>query len=165
MVSAPDLILGVASAADSVKQREALARLERISGQSVAATDQGPASPERLNEWLTEVRSSITAAAQQKQPTELSLAASTKATPDKKSEVYTQFEAVLLQNMVEAMMPTDSQAMFGSGTAGSIWKSMLAEKVAEEIARSGTIGIAKQIAAAEAAIQSATPARSEGNEV
>lgn len=165
MASAPDIILGVASAADNVKQREALARLERISGQSVAATDPSSASAERLSEWLTEVRSSMTTAQPHKQPTQLSLASSTKATPDKKSEVYTQFEAVLLQNMVEAMMPKDSEAMFGSGTAGGIWKSMLAEKVAEEIARAGTIGIAKQVAAAEAAVQAATPARSEGNEV
>jgi Rod binding domain-containing protein len=66
--------------------------------------------------------------------------------------------------MVESMMPEDSQAMFGSGTAGSVWKSMLAEKVAAEIARSGVIGIAKQVAAAEAAVQAAKPSvRPEGD--
>jgi Rod binding domain-containing protein len=34
----------------------------------------------------------------------------------------------------------------GSGTAGKMWKSMLAEKIAAEIARTGTLGIAKQLA-------------------
>jgi Rod binding domain-containing protein len=62
-----------------------------------------------------------------------------------------QFEAVLLQNMIEAMLPKDSEALMGSGTAGNMWKSMLAEKIAAEIARTGTIGIAKQIASGPAA--------------
>jgi Rod binding domain-containing protein len=60
--------------------------------------------------------------------------------------VHVQFEALLLQNMVEAMMPEDSEALMGSGTAGKMWKSMLAEKIAAEIARTGTLGIAKQLA-------------------
>jgi flagellar protein FlgJ len=60
-------------------------------------------------------------------------------------------------------MPRDSEAMFGSGTAGMIWKSMLAEKVAAEIARTGTLGIAKQIAAGEA-VRSAAAAPSKVND-
>ncbi len=68
---------------------------------------------------------------------------------------YVQFEALLLQNMIEAMMPDESVAVFGSGTAGKVWKSMLAEKVALEIAETGELGIAKQLAADRAATAAA----------
>jgi len=55
------------------------------------------------------------------------------------------FEAFVLQSFVEAMLPRDAERVFGGGTAGDIWKSMLAEQVAKELARSGGIGIAGMI--------------------
>jgi Rod binding domain-containing protein len=65
--------------------------------------------------------------------------------------------------MIEAMLPKDTEALMGSGTAGNIWKSMLAEKIAAEIARTGTLGIAKQIASGPAT--SSAPAPSAQSEV
>jgi hypothetical protein len=162
MASGSDIILGVATAADGAKQRQALARLEQLTRKVVASTEQSAPPDESVADWTTQIRAAGTGTYRPAGP---SHASSTKEVPDKKSEVYVQFEAVLLQNMVESMMPEDSQAMFGSGTAGSVWKSMLAEKVAAEIARSGVIGIAKQVAAAEAASQAAKPAgRPEGGD-
>jgi len=112
----------------------------------VAKTEQ---TAEPASAWSTELR--IAAANTSRPARFLSAADTTKGTPGQdKKDVYVQFEALLLKNMVEAMMPEDAEAVFGSGTAGKIWKSMLAEKVAEQIARSGSIGIAKQIAAGEA---------------
>jgi hypothetical protein len=161
MATGSDIILGVASAADGVKQRLALSRLEQMSSKVVASTEQSALPVESMADWATQIRAAGTASSRAAGPY---VASSAKEAPDKKSEVYVQFEAVLLQNMVESMMPEDSQAMFGSGTAGSVWKSMLAEKVAAEIARSGVIGIAKQVAAAEAAVQAAKPSvRPEGD--
>lgn len=52
----------------------------------------------------------------------------------------------MLQNFVEAMLPRDAESVFGGGSAGASWKSMLAEHVARELARSGGIGIAGTIA-------------------
>lgn len=163
MTTGSDIILGVARAADTAKQREAAARLERLS--RPASSDVAASSPstEPTNDWSTELRLASAGtsrpgapAAPASLPASLDDAAASD-TAKKKSDVYVQFEAVLLQNMVESMMPSDSEAMFGSGTAGSMWKSMLAEKVAAEIARSGTIGIAKQVAAGEAARSAVTP--------
>lgn len=57
-----------------------------------------------------------------------------------------QFEAFVLQTFVQAMLPEDGEAVFGRGTAGSVWKSMLAEHIAGELARSGGIGIADSLA-------------------
>jgi Rod binding domain-containing protein len=49
---------------------------------------------------------------------------------------------MILSQFVETMLPDDSEAVFGSGTAGEIWKSMLAEQVANQLAASGGVGIA-----------------------
>jgi len=74
---------------------------------------------------------------------------------------HQQFEAFVLRSFVETMLPKDAEAVFGSGTAGDVWKGMLAEKIGDELARSGGIGIAEQLAkvhptSAPAAMASAT---------
>lgn len=159
MTSGPDLILGVSRAADAVKQREALARLERLSRQSSVdvAANAGAASsasaPASVADWQTQLR--IAGANAPRSGAVMTPPSTADAAEKKTSDVYVQFEAVLLQNMVEAMMPKESESMFGGGTAGGMWKSMLAEKVAAEIARSGVIGVAKQVAAGEAALHAA----------
>ena len=156
MTSGPDLILGVSRAADAVKQREALARLERMSRQSatdVAANAAGPSPSDSITDWQTQLR--IAGANAPRSGAVMTPPSTADAAEKKTSDVYVQFEAVLLQNMVEAMMPKESESMFGGGTAGGMWKSMLAEKVAAEIARSGVIGVAKQVAAGEAALHAA----------
>ena len=53
-----------------------------------------------------------------------------------------QFEGFVLRTFVEAMLPKDGTSFFGSGTAGGIWKSMMAERLGEELAAGGGIGIA-----------------------
>jgi Rod binding domain-containing protein len=56
-----------------------------------------------------------------------------------------QFEALYLRQMLEEMMPKDSEALFGEGTAGSVWRSMLADSMATTLSKTGTIGIAQMI--------------------
>lgn len=155
MTSAPDIILGVSRAADSVRQREVVSRLERLSQEAAAAPDAGAASADPAAAWSAEVELAAAnasrpapAAPPESAPTGPIAANTTSVSRGgsvKTPDAYVQFEAVLLQNMIEAMLP-DDEAVFGSGTAGNIWKSMLAEKVAAEVARTGTIGIAKQLA-------------------
>lgn len=53
-----------------------------------------------------------------------------------------QFEGFVLRTFVEAMLPKDGTSFFGSGTAGGIWRSMMAERLGEELAAGGGIGIA-----------------------
>jgi peptidoglycan hydrolase FlgJ len=73
---------------------------------------------------------------------------------------YQQFEAFVLQSFVEAMLPKEAESVFGSGTAGDVWKGMLAEKIGAEIAQSGGIGIAEQLAKVHPAEGSASGAAS-----
>lgn len=66
--------------------------------------------------------------------------------PDKAAEAFRQFEAFVLQSCIETMLPKNAEGVFGKGTAGAVWKSMLAEKLADQISRNGGIGIAQRIA-------------------
>lgn len=59
---------------------------------------------------------------------------------------YVQFEAYVLQSFIQSILPQNATEVFGEGTAGEVWKSMLAEKMAMQMAQSGGIGIAKMIA-------------------
>ncbi|MNT59565.1 chemotactic signal-response protein CheL [compost metagenome] len=57
---------------------------------------------------------------------------------------------MILQNFVKSMLPNDSENVFGKGTSGDIWKSMMAEQIGDVISKSGGIGIADQLAAGDA---------------
>jgi len=90
---------------------------------------------------------------------------SARATPTKNAgkaaEAFRQFESFVLQSFIETMLPKGAESVFGKGTAGTVWKSMLAEKLADQISRSGGIGIAQRIAAGPHA--AALPARTEAS--
>jgi hypothetical protein len=141
MAANSDIVLDVTRAADTAKRRAAVSRLETLSGQ---ATGTAQAAPPAAPEWTTDVR---VTAANTSRPARIRSSDGATGGAGKEAGPYVQFEAMLLQTMIESMMPEDAEAVYGSGTAGSVWKSMLAEKVAAEIARTGTLGIAKLIAA------------------
>jgi len=61
---------------------------------------------------------------------------------------YRNFEAVVLRSFVEPMLPAKSEAAFGKGVTGEIWKGLLADQLGSAVARAGGVGIAKQVAAA-----------------
>jgi hypothetical protein len=146
MAANNDIVLGVTSAVDASKHRAAVSRLEKLSGEA-PTTEAAASQPEDPTlAWTAEIQR---AAAATSHPAKFVASAAPTDGSSKKNSAYVQFEALLLQNMIEAMMPEHAEAVFGSGTAGNVWKSMLAEKVAAEIARAGPLGIAKEIAAAE----------------
>jgi peptidoglycan hydrolase FlgJ len=59
-------------------------------------------------------------------------------------ETYRKFEAMVLQNFIKTMLP-DSDEVYGKGASGEIWKGMMAEEIASEIAREGGVGIAEKL--------------------
>lgn len=131
-----DIVLGVAKAADPQKYREAVERLTRAAGEG-GKIQGAPSAPMTA----TPTKSST--------PTALPTTSSaSKAVVSAKSDkqAYDDFEAFFLQTFVEAMLPKDAKSLFGSGPAGKIWKSMLAEHLAIELARSTAFGIAEKIA-------------------
>lgn len=66
---------------------------------------------------------------------------------DKKAvpESYRKFESMVLGSFLKTMMP-DSEEVYGKGATGEIWKGMMAEQLAGEIAKNGGIGIAERLA-------------------
>lgn len=58
------------------------------------------------------------------------------------------FEAFVLQSFIQEMMPDTAEGVYGSGLAGDFWKSMMAEKIAEQVAERGSVGIANYISGA-----------------
>ena len=63
----------------------------------------------------------------------------------KAKKAHQDFEAFVLQTFVESMLPKDAENTYGKGSAGSIWKSMMAEQIGAQLSRAGGIGIAKHI--------------------
>ncbi|MGH7871515.1 MAG: rod-binding protein, partial [Candidatus Binatia bacterium] len=61
-------------------------------------------------------------------------------------DAFGQFEAFVLQSFVQSMLPQKAAMVYGKGTAGEVWKSMLAEKLGAQLAQSGQIGIARRLA-------------------
>lgn len=60
-------------------------------------------------------------------------------------ESYRKFESMVLGNFLKTMMP-DSEELYGKGATGEIWKGMMAEQIANEISKTGGIGIADKLA-------------------
>jgi peptidoglycan hydrolase FlgJ len=139
-----DIVLGSILAADPAKYRAAAERLKRAGGvASSEATPSAATSPEPVAEIATRVSASSSDAP--KLPaTPVQAAAARQA--GKPPDVFAQLEAYVLQSFIQTMMPNNSQSFFGKGSAGDIWKSMLADKLGAQLASSGQVGLAKRLA-------------------
>jgi peptidoglycan hydrolase FlgJ len=60
-------------------------------------------------------------------------------------EEYRKFEASILQNFVNSMMPKEGEEVYGKGSAGEFWQSMMSEQIADQMSKNGGIGIAEQV--------------------
>ena len=136
-----DLVLDVAAAAHPDRVQAAAARLENASaGESAAefarnldavakaaaaassAAPPAPVAPQTL-------------AVQATAPDHRAAAQPAAAQPDaSRLKAMQKMEAFFLQTVVQEMLPKDAENVYGSGLAGDVWKSMLAEHVAAEIA-------------------------------
>ncbi|MBN9670715.1 rod-binding protein [Roseibium aggregatum] len=125
-----DLILDVAKAADPVSRQIATNRLRSIAA-SGTGEGFGLAFADASAGWEANFN-------------RFSSAAATGSSGSGKSPAE-KFEAMVLSQFVETMLPQDADAVFGEGATGEIWRSMLAEQVSNQIAASGGVGIADLI--------------------
>lgn len=65
------------------------------------------------------------------------------AAGDKKP--FQRFEAMVLQNFIDTMLPSNADSAYGGGMAGDMWRGLLAEKLAGAMAQRGGIGIADRL--------------------
>jgi hypothetical protein len=61
-----------------------------------------------------------------------------------------QFEAFALQVFIGSMLPQENNKMFGTGSAGKLWQSLMAEKLADQITSSGRLRLLPDNATATA---------------
>jgi len=137
-----DIVLDVAGAADPVKRQEAIERLAKLAGN---------ASPSAT------VFSEILMAHNPPQPGKGSSPVASSFSPDhlgsvdadraSKNKVYEKFEAVFLQNFIEAMLPKDEE-IFGDAASADISRSMMAEQLAQQMAKTDKLGLVSKILAA-----------------
>lgn len=148
VTATPDLVLDVLDAADPVVQRAATAKLDALksSGADFAAMMDAEAS--KAAAASADQSAAKVAEAQSGVVNGPPVQVIKKPGPD---EVYRKFEAFILQTFVETMLPKESEEVFGKGTAGGVWKSMLAEQLGAQLAKGKGIGIAKQLASAHPA--------------
>ncbi|ACK49035.1 conserved hypothetical protein [Methylocella silvestris BL2] len=74
---------------------------------------------------------------------------------DPGAKAYKALEEFFLQGVVETLLPK-GEGLFGAGTAGDVWRSMLAEQLAKQIGKSIDLGLAKSKSPTSAAQKSAT---------
>jgi flagellar protein FlgJ len=133
-----DVILEVASAADPSRATVAAQRLSALAGSNAPAADfaadldrtAGAASATPPVANAADMRSRLPAAL---------------GGADKLGQAKTQFEAMMLNSFVSEMLPKDTGEVFGQGMAGDMWRSMLAEQVSTQIAKSGKLGLARRL--------------------
>ena len=65
-------------------------------------------------------------------------------------------DAALIRNMIENMQSSQTSSLFGKGTAGSVWKSMFTDVMAEQLSRTEFTGLRE-------AIRSSIPGLSPGS--
>ncbi|MCF3639549.1 rod-binding protein [Rhizobium sp. TRM95111] len=130
-----DLVLDVVRAADPASVQEAQAKLKsnRATFEATSLAEAGSGFNAAVG-ILSRDSATSSASAETK-------AVGSKAIP----ETYRKFEAMVLQNFVKSMLPADSEELYGKGTAGEMWRSMMADQIGDVISRRGGVGIASTL--------------------
>lgn len=129
-----DIVLDVARSADPARLNVAVKKLAEAGATQVGAADFDAVLARLQGEGLGDIRARLLAAAHG--PGDVGARA---------QKTAKEFEAVLLQKSIEAMLP-NSVKVYGKGNAGSIWKSMLSQELANQLVNRGGIGLASHIA-------------------
>ncbi len=136
-----DVVLEVVKAADPARAAAAAQRLNALAGAGAADTGDFAETLAQTARPASTAPAPIAGMADARSRfVDAGFAAS-----DKAAKAQVDFEAVLLNGFVNEMLPKDGSATFGQGLAGDMWKSMLADQVARQIAKSGSLGIAKRL--------------------
>lgn len=55
------------------------------------------------------------------------------------------FEAMFLRQTLESILPSSENSVFGGGTAGGMWRSMMADKISGVLAERGVLGLSDML--------------------
>ena len=128
-----DLVLEVSRAADPAR---ASAVREKLAALSTGGADAGDGFEAALG-------AASGAVARPPPRPGATFAAQGPLSPAKKAQRM--LESAFLSQFIGEMLPKDAPSAFGEGYAGDMWRSMLAERVADQVAASGRLGIADRL--------------------
>lgn len=140
-----DLIIDVMRQADPVKAREAAERLAAIGRTATRAAGEDFSAYVKRAIDSTKAGSPLKQQTLGQPPFSVSQEAPASVRARERMSASQQLEAFVLSSLIETMMPKDAESVFGSGTAGSFWRSMLAEKLAAELTMAGGVGLSKKL--------------------
>lgn len=145
-----DIILDVARAADPTRNAVATERLARMSVPGGGTQFASAIDEVKTTASTTKAPEAGLANARQKlaELLDQSPVAQKAKLMSPSDKAMQQFEAQVLKTFVEQMLPEASENNFGQGTAGGVWRSMLADEIAKEIAAKGGLGIREKVMAA-----------------
>lgn len=162
-----DIILDVARAADPERLKVATAKLDRLAETAgTAFADLMPAVSEAGNALVALADTAPVVDPSPSAPFDLHRArlrlqnetalasrvdAAESLAGDRRSKTLESFEAMVLGTFIGSMLPEGAEGVYGSGTAGDVWKSMLSDQLGVQMARAGGIGIADRLAAGHVA--------------
>ena len=132
-----DIVMEVAKAADPARAAAVAQRLNALAAAAGADTNNFADTLAATAPAAASGSSALDARAR--------LAAAADTTDEKATRVKTEFESVMLNSFVSEMLPKDASTVFGQGLAGDMWKSMLADQVSRQIAKSDALGIGKRL--------------------
>jgi flagellar protein FlgJ len=128
---ATDIISDVARAADPQKARAAFARLASMS------PDRNEAANGRKFSISLGPRTTLTASGA------ASFVPDARPPQAEKLSVTQKFEAFLLQNWLETLLPKEESGSFGNGPGANVWRSMMAEQLGQQLASADCLGLNK----------------------
>lgn len=132
-----DILLDVATAADPAKVRAATERLARLAADPTATNAGFTAALRSAGDpSANAVRGATPSTEAQRAPMRTMVQAKTNA--------YQKFEAMMLQNFVEQMLPQGDD-LYGDKASSDAYRSMMAEQLATQLAKAGGVGIARML--------------------
>ena len=76
-------------------------------------------------------------------PAASSEAGATTGEHPQRSKIAKDFEAMFLRQALEDMLLSQNSGVFGNESAGGIWRSMMADQLANVLAEKGTLGLSQ----------------------
>ena len=138
-----DLVLDVVNAADPVERQMAAQRLGSASRSAMQVASATGAVPDLGSG--TEPASFEKHYASAGKPAVLSdagISRYSKGIAKEQNPVSEKFVALMLHEMLETMLPRDTEGIYGEGLSGDMWRSMLSEQVSNQMAKSDKLDLA-----------------------
>lgn len=131
-----DLVIDVGRAADPSRRAAAIQRLERLSSPvpdagSTPASHSDPYTFTNIHPTLSQSRPSDRLKLDTGRPDGVS--------------AFKNFEAFLLQTWLEVLLPKIDGGAYGNDHAGGVWRTLMAEQLGDQLAKSDSLGISKLI--------------------